>query len=139
MLKLPAGGSRLPASRETVENKLHYIQMNGREVFKFAVRVMSEVTEEVLSAGGLGKNDLDFFIPHQANIRMFIQIVLGVEQLQQHVAIQMVDGVEDHDPLVFLENLALHVISFGAGHLVIGIGSPVLGDAIGRMVWMLIA
>ena len=70
LLKLPAGGSRLPASRETVENKLHYIQMNGREVFKFAVRVMSEVTEEVLSAGGLGKNDLDFFIPHQANIRI---------------------------------------------------------------------
>jgi len=70
LLRLPAGGSRLPASRETVENKLHYIQMKGREVFKFAVRVMAEITEEVLAAGGLGKNDLDFFIPHQANTRI---------------------------------------------------------------------
>lgn len=70
LLRLPAGGSRLPASRATVENKLHYLQMNGREVFKFAVRVMVEAAEEVLSAGGLCKNDLDFFIPHQANIRI---------------------------------------------------------------------
>ncbi len=70
LLMLPAGGSRLPASRETVENKLHYIQMRGREVFKFAVRVMTEVTGEVLSAGGLDRKDLDFFIPHQANTRI---------------------------------------------------------------------
>jgi 3-oxoacyl-[acyl-carrier-protein] synthase-3 len=70
LLRLPAGGSRLPASQATVENKLHYLQMNGREVFKFAVRVMVEATEEVLSAGGFCKNDLDFFIPHQANVRI---------------------------------------------------------------------
>lgn len=70
LLRLPAGGSRLPASLETVENKLHYIHMKGREVFKFAVRVLVEITEEVLSAGGLGKRDLDFFIPHQANTRI---------------------------------------------------------------------
>ena len=63
LLKLPAGGSRLPASRETVENKLHYIQMNGREVFKFAVRVMSEVTEEVLSAGDSVKTTWTFYPP----------------------------------------------------------------------------
>lgn len=70
LLKLPAGGSRLPSSPETVENKLHFISMNGRDVFKFAVRVMGTATEEVLRKAGLTKDDIDLFIPHQANIRI---------------------------------------------------------------------
>jgi len=69
-LMKPAGGSRQPATRETVEKKLHYIHMNGREVFKFAVRVIGKTSEEVLAAAGLKKNDLDVFIPHQANMRI---------------------------------------------------------------------
>lgn len=69
-LLIPAGGSRRPATRETVDGKLHSVQMNGREVFKFAVRIMGEAAEEVLAAAGLEKSDLDFFIPHQANIRI---------------------------------------------------------------------
>lgn len=69
-LLFPAGGSRLPASRETLDKKLHYLQMNGREVFKFAVRVIGEAAEEVIAAAGLEKSDIDFFIPHQANIRI---------------------------------------------------------------------
>jgi len=69
-LYIPAGGSRQPATRETVEQNKHYIHMNGREVFKFAVRVMGEAAEEVLTLAGLSKSDLDFFIPHQANIRI---------------------------------------------------------------------
>lgn len=70
LLSLPAGGSRMPASRETVEKKLHTLHMNGREIFKFAVRVTGEAAEEVLSAAGLTKDELDFFISHQANIRI---------------------------------------------------------------------
>ncbi|OPX84178.1 MAG: 3-oxoacyl-(acyl-carrier-protein) synthase 3 [Pelotomaculum sp. PtaB.Bin104] len=69
-LLIPAGGSRYPATRETLDSKLHYLQMNGREVFKFAVRVIEESAEEVLAAAGLNKTDIDFFIPHQANIRI---------------------------------------------------------------------
>lgn len=69
-LALPAGGSRCPATRETVDGKLHYIHMNGHEVFKFAVRAMGETTEQVLAAAGLKKSDVDFFIPHQANIKI---------------------------------------------------------------------
>ncbi|OWR27077.1 3-oxoacyl-ACP synthase [Saccharibacillus sp. O23] len=70
LLKLPAGGSRLPSSADTVENKLHFISMNGRDVFKFAVRVMGTATEEVLRKAELTKDDIDLFIPHQANIRI---------------------------------------------------------------------
>ncbi|OGD17833.1 MAG: 3-oxoacyl-ACP synthase [Candidatus Aminicenantes bacterium RBG_16_63_16] len=70
MLVMPAGGSRLPASAETVEKKLHTLQMRGNEVFKHAVKRMSEASAEVLRRAGLGKDDISWLIPHQANIRI---------------------------------------------------------------------
>jgi len=70
LLKVEAGGSRLPASHETVENRQHYIYMNGREVFKFAVRIMGEAAVEALNRAGLTPEDVDVFVPHQANIRI---------------------------------------------------------------------
>jgi 3-oxoacyl-[acyl-carrier-protein] synthase-3 len=69
-LSIPAGGSRRPASQETLDNKLHYIQMNGMEVFKFAVRIVVEASEEVIRAAGLKKEDIDLFVLHQANLRI---------------------------------------------------------------------
>jgi len=70
MLHMPGGGSRLPATHETVDQKLHYLQMRGNEVFKHAVRRMSEASVKVLERAGLGKDDVDWLIPHQANIRI---------------------------------------------------------------------
>jgi 3-oxoacyl-[acyl-carrier-protein] synthase-3 len=70
LLSLPAGGSRLPATGETLEKRLHYLHMNGREVFKFAVKAMVDGSLEALEAAGLKKGDVDFLIPHQANIRI---------------------------------------------------------------------
>ncbi|RCX21360.1 3-oxoacyl-[acyl-carrier-protein] synthase-3 [Fontibacillus phaseoli] len=70
LLKLEGGGSRLPASQDTVQGGKHFIYMNGREVFKFAVRVMGTATEEVLRKAGKSKEDIDLFVPHQANIRI---------------------------------------------------------------------
>lgn len=70
LLKMPAGGSRLPASEETVRNRLHYIKMDGSEVFKFAVRIMEEAAEKALEKCGMNKEDIDYLIPHQANIRI---------------------------------------------------------------------
>ena len=69
-LKLPAGGSRLPASAETVANRQHYLTMNGQEVFKFAVRAMVESSEEVVRRAGLTMSDIAVVIPHQANLRI---------------------------------------------------------------------
>ena len=69
-LLIPAGGSRRPASRETLDGRLHYVQMNGREVFKFAVRIIVESTKEVITAAGLNIEDIDCLAPHQANIRI---------------------------------------------------------------------
>ncbi len=70
LLEIPAGGSRLPASCETVSQRLHYIKMNGREVFKFAVKIMGETALEAIEKAGLHPSDIDLFIPHQANIRI---------------------------------------------------------------------
>jgi 3-oxoacyl-[acyl-carrier-protein] synthase III len=69
-LLLPAGGSRLPASPETVGNGGHYVQMNGREVFKFATRVLVSSAEAVLAECGTGIDDVDVYVPHQANVRI---------------------------------------------------------------------
>ncbi len=70
LLKLPAGGSRTPASANTLEAKQHFIQMSGREVFKFAVKVMNTATVDVLNKAGMSKDEIDLFIPHQANVRI---------------------------------------------------------------------
>lgn len=70
LLKLPAGGSRIPASAETVANRLHYVHMNGNEVFKFAVKVMGETAYKALDDAGLTAADVNLLIPHQANIRI---------------------------------------------------------------------
>ena len=70
LLKMPAGGSRIPASAESVAQRLHYIHMSGNDVFKFAVRVMGEAAAKALAQAGLEPSQLDCLIPHQANIRI---------------------------------------------------------------------
>ncbi len=70
LLEIPGGCSRFPASFDTVTNRLHYIKMNGNEVFKFAVRVMEEASLEAAQRAGVSTEDVDLFIPHQANIRI---------------------------------------------------------------------
>ena len=69
-LKMPAGGSRLPASHETVDQRLHYVHQEGQQVFKYAVRKMFEVCRDLLQRNGLTVDDLGIMIPHQANLRI---------------------------------------------------------------------
>ena len=69
-LDIPGGGSRIPTTHESIDKRLHYLKMNGREVFKFAVRTLGKVAAEVLEDAGIKQEELDFFIPHQANIRI---------------------------------------------------------------------
>lgn len=70
LLTLLAGGSKLPASQTTVQNGQHYIRMNGREVFRFATRVMTSSTLEVIQKANLSIEDIQYIIPHQANQRI---------------------------------------------------------------------
>ena len=69
-LHMPAGGSRLPASAETVARRQHYVHQEGQQVFKYAVRKMQEVCETLLERNGFTGKDLQFLIPHQANRRI---------------------------------------------------------------------
>lgn len=70
LLYLPAGGAKTPASLETVQNRLHYVKMKGREVFKHAVLMMQESVVKVLKKANLTPNDVDWLVPHQANWRI---------------------------------------------------------------------
>jgi len=69
-LYMPAGGSRRPASHETVEKRMHYVHQDGKSVFKFAVRLMADVSAELLNRNGFGPADVKLYVPHQANLRI---------------------------------------------------------------------
>lgn len=70
LLMVPAGGSRLPTSEGTVQDRLHYLKMSGREVYKYAVSKMVHSVKDVLHKCGMEPKDIDWYIPHQANMRI---------------------------------------------------------------------
>jgi len=80
-LYMPAGGSLHPSSHETVEKRMHYVHQEGAQVFKYAVRRMSELAVEILERNGLTSRDLALVVPHQANLRIIraMQERLGVD------------------------------------------------------------
>jgi 3-oxoacyl-[acyl-carrier-protein] synthase-3 len=79
LLSVPAGGSAKPASEQTVLDGLHYIQMNGREVFRFATRVMATASKEAIEKAGLRIEDIAIIIPHQANYRIIEAAARGLK------------------------------------------------------------
>ncbi|NOR90367.1 MAG: beta-ketoacyl-ACP synthase III [Anaerolineales bacterium] len=78
LLSIPAGGSKFPTTHDTVDNKQHTIQMNGREVFRFATRVMASATREAVSLAGWDLDDVTWVIPHQANMRIIEAAARGL-------------------------------------------------------------
>ena len=79
LLTLAGGGSHYPANESTVVNGQHYIQMDGKEVFRFATRVMASATQEVLACAGLTMDQVQWIIPHQANIRIIEAAARGLK------------------------------------------------------------
>lgn len=126
-LTLPAGGSRTPATSETVENKLHYTHMEGTEVFKFAVKAMPEAVNRVLEKSGLNKGDIDFLVPHQANIRIIESAAkrLGVSMEKVGLSIDKYGNMssasipvtlfEEYDNGKFKKGDRIVIVGFGAG------------------------
>lgn len=78
LLSIPAGGSRMPATMETVHREQHFIHMNGREVFRFATRVMADATREAAERANIKVKDLNIIIPHQANRRIIEAAARGL-------------------------------------------------------------
>lgn len=90
LLYLPAGGSRRPASHETVDQGLHYIKMQGPELFKAAVMAMEDAATKILDRVGMTGADIDLFIPHQANMRIVVATAkkIGVSMDKVYVNLQ---------------------------------------------------
>ena len=89
-LKQPAGGSRMPATHETVDQKLHVVKQDGQQVFKYAVRKMYETSRDLLERNHLTVKDIALLIPHQANRRIIMAAAerLGLSQDQVMINIQ---------------------------------------------------
>ncbi|MFA5145314.1 MAG: beta-ketoacyl-ACP synthase III [Candidatus Omnitrophota bacterium] len=90
LLYLPAGGSRKPASRETVDNRMHYIKMQGNELFKIAVKTMTEAAQIALKQAGITFKDVDLIVPHQANSRIIMAVAkrLGIPENKIYLNIE---------------------------------------------------
>jgi 3-oxoacyl-[acyl-carrier-protein] synthase-3 len=88
-LYLPAGGSRTPATSDSVAERLHFVQMNGREVFKFATRVLVSSAEAVLAECGRTVEEVDVYVPHQANVRIIDYATQKLGIPQDHVVIDV--------------------------------------------------
>ncbi len=82
LLILPAGGSRKPASSQTVADCLHYLQMDGKETYKHAVRRMEMASKKCLDKAGLAESEISWIVPHQANIRI-------IEGIAKRFGVQM--------------------------------------------------
>ncbi|HEX2324862.1 MAG TPA: beta-ketoacyl-ACP synthase III [Chloroflexota bacterium] len=72
LLWIPGGGSRQPASAESVETAQHFIRMNGKEVYRFAVSAAPRASRQAVQQAGLSMDEIDLFVPHQANVRIIL-------------------------------------------------------------------
>jgi 3-oxoacyl-[acyl-carrier-protein] synthase-3 len=90
LLEIPAGGSRMPPSAESVANDMHFVKMQGQEVFRRAVRVVVESSQATLAKAGVTAADVDWFVPHQANVRIIdaASTRLGIPMAQTVVNIE---------------------------------------------------
>ncbi len=79
ILKIPGGGSLHPATHETIDQKLHYLKMDGQEVFKLAVSNMGQVALKALDQCGLTQKEISYFVPHQANARIIHAVAKRLE------------------------------------------------------------
>ncbi len=90
LLSLPAGGSLRPASRETVDGRLHYMRMEGNKVFKIAVQKMAEGSRASLQKAGLGIEDIKIIVPHQANLRIIKALAKKLELDMEKIYVNIV-------------------------------------------------
>ena len=125
-LSIPAGGSRNPASAETLEQELHFLRMNGREVYKFATRILVSSAEKLLEECGLTVEDVDLYIPHQANKRIIDHAArnLGIPEEKIFVNVQKYGNTSSASiPLCLAEAVAEGRLAKGTRVLMTGMGA----------------
>jgi len=126
-LQVPAGGSRIPASTSSIGERMHYISMEGREVFKFAVTAMKRTTVRIAERNNLKAEDITWLIPHQANKRIIdaAAAALGLDASHIHFNIQKYGNMSAASTAVGLAEVILEkkpkagdhllLVAFGAG------------------------
>jgi len=129
LLYLPGGGSRSPLTAESIEEGEQYLKMKGSELFKYAVKAMSQAAKETLSSAGLSSEDVDFLIPHQANIRIIEgvrrmlklkkeQVVINIDRMgnTSTASIPIALGeLEEQDEEVIKKGDIVLLVAFGGG------------------------
>lgn len=126
-LYMPAGGSLNPASHKTIEEKMHVVHQDGRTVFKYAVRFITEVCRNLLDRNNLSPEDIKLFIPHQANLRIINssverlglrkdQVWINIDRYANTTAATIPVGLAEAQDQGRLEDGDLVLLaSFGAG------------------------
>ena len=137
LLSVPGGGSANPASAETIAQGLHFIQMNGREVFRFATRVMAKASSEVIEKAGLTIDDISLFIPHQANRRIIEAAARGLKLPIERFAVN-VDKYGNTStasiPIATVEAFENGKINRGDNIVMVGFGAGLTWGAV-NLIW----
>lgn len=126
LLYMPGGGSAIPATKESVEQRLHYLRMNGNEIFKFATKIVAKITAELLEKANLTYADIDLFVPHQANLRIIQSAMKRMKLPPEKVAMNL-----DHYgnisagsiPVALAEYNEKHPLPKGANILMVAFGT----------------
>jgi 3-oxoacyl-[acyl-carrier-protein] synthase-3 len=135
-LNLPAGGSRMPTTAETVASGAHFVHMNGREVFKFATRVLVSSAEAVLAKCDLSLDDVDVYVPHQANVRIIDHALakLGIPKEKTIVNVDRYGNTSSASiPVALAEAISTGLVHQGDTVLMTGMGAGLTwGSAVMR-------
>jgi 3-oxoacyl-[acyl-carrier-protein] synthase-3 len=134
-LYVPSGGSRQPASADTVERREHYVKMAGRDVYRFATRVLPESVVEALSKAGLSVEDVDVLIPHQANTRIIDHAVrrLAISQSAVFSNVERYGNTSAASiPVALCEAIEAGMVHSGSTVVMSGFGA---GLSWGTVVW----
>lgn len=136
-LCMPAGGSSMPATEQTVGDRLHFVRMAGPEVFRFATRVVADSTKQVLEKLGMAADDIDLFIPHQANERIIESAVrrLGIPENRVFINIERYGNTSSASiPIALFEAEAQGRLRPGDTVVMVGFGAGLTWGA-GAIEW----
>lgn len=123
---VPGGGVRHPASKESLEKRLHYFKMEGKEVFKHAVRRMSAAAKECMTKAGLEDSDISWLVPHQANLRIMDAIAKGfnIDPEKMYKTVQKYGNTSASSiPIALEELVSKHTITPGEHILLVAFGA----------------
>ena len=125
-LVIPGGGSRKPFSQHVLDNNEHFLKMDGRAVFKWAVQLIPEIVGEMLFRASMSLDEIDLFIPHQANIRIIDAAVegLGIDRSKVFVNLDRFGNTSAASiPIAVAEAVQLGRIRPGSNVLMVGFGA----------------